>query len=166
MPPSDDSADMPLTPEEEKALAFELARRALPKGDIAFGFTPPDKWLVRIHSDGTAVFGEGYEPDEAARLFWDAVAQRHPNTLLRAPETLSPEERLKELLYQSMEGVLTRVGRADIYNEKAQRYAARPEATEHDRFMAEIAHHNLEAAVHETIELARGISQRDMTPDA
>lgn len=30
--------------------------------------------LVAIHPDGHLEYGEGYEPDEAARRFWDGLA--------------------------------------------------------------------------------------------
>ena len=33
-----------------------------------------DRMMVEIHSDGTLRFGEGYTPNEAARIFWEAIA--------------------------------------------------------------------------------------------
>jgi hypothetical protein len=35
--------------------------------------------LVTIHPDGRVELGEGYEPDEAARAFWDAVQRQAPD---------------------------------------------------------------------------------------
>lgn len=34
--------------------------------------------LVSIHPDGRTEFGEGYQPDEAARAFWAAIQQLAP----------------------------------------------------------------------------------------
>ncbi|MFF6931536.1 hypothetical protein [Streptomyces californicus] len=37
--------------------------------------------LVTIHPDGRLEHGPGYEPDEAARLFWDAVRRWAPSPM-------------------------------------------------------------------------------------
>ena len=34
-----------------------------------------DEPLVTIRTDGTLEYGDGYEPDEAARIFWEAVSR-------------------------------------------------------------------------------------------
>lgn len=34
--------------------------------------------LVSIHPDGALEYGPGYEPDEAARTFWDALRRYMP----------------------------------------------------------------------------------------
>ena len=34
----------------------------------------PTEWLVRILHDGRVEFGPGYIPEEAARVFWEAIA--------------------------------------------------------------------------------------------
>jgi hypothetical protein len=34
--------------------------------------------LVSIHPDGTLEYGPGYEPDAAARTFWDALRRYMP----------------------------------------------------------------------------------------
>ena len=34
--------------------------------------------LVRVHYDGTLEYGPGYEPDVAARTFWEAIAAHVP----------------------------------------------------------------------------------------
>ncbi|MFK0159175.1 hypothetical protein ACIQVK_44780 [Streptomyces sp. NPDC090493] len=39
--------------------------------------------LVTIHPNGRVELGEGYEPDEAARAFWDAVQRLSPDSLGR-----------------------------------------------------------------------------------
>lgn len=36
--------------------------------------------LVTIHPDGRVELGDGYEPDEAARAFWDAVQRLSPES--------------------------------------------------------------------------------------
>ena len=33
------------------------------------------KTLVTIHADGTLTYGEDYEPDKAARIFWEALGK-------------------------------------------------------------------------------------------
>jgi hypothetical protein len=43
------------------------------KGDV--GFTKP---LITIRNDGVLIYGEGYEPDAAARAFWEAMALHAP----------------------------------------------------------------------------------------
>ena len=42
-----------------------------------------NKSVVTIHPDGRLEFGEGYEPDEAARTFWDAVQRLAPDPMTR-----------------------------------------------------------------------------------
>lgn len=32
------------------------------------------QWLVRVDSKGTVTYGVGYDPDLAARRFWEAMA--------------------------------------------------------------------------------------------
>lgn len=34
--------------------------------------------MVRLDEDGSLTFGENYEPDEAARIFWQAVTANMP----------------------------------------------------------------------------------------
>lgn len=36
------------------------------------------KATVTIKADGTIIYGEGYTPDEAGRLFWEAVGRSMP----------------------------------------------------------------------------------------
>ncbi len=33
---------------------------------------------VKIRPDGTIVYGDGYDPDETARVFWDAMGRNYP----------------------------------------------------------------------------------------
>jgi len=34
-----------------------------------------DGMLLGMRQDGTMEYGDGYEPDEAARIFWEAVTR-------------------------------------------------------------------------------------------
>ena len=34
--------------------------------------------LVTIHADGSMTFGEGYTPDAAAMVVWDAISRHYP----------------------------------------------------------------------------------------
>ncbi|MCL8016894.1 hypothetical protein [Streptomyces sp. AS02] len=54
--------------------------------------------LVSVHPDGRTEFGDGYNPDEAARQFWDAVQRLVPSGMVRhfgAPLTASINAHLK-----------------------------------------------------------------------
>jgi len=120
-------------------------------GDLVIG-TSKDRILVRIHPDGTLTYGPEYTPDEAAVEFWTQMAVRR----------LESEERVLHL--GVVEQFLQRLGSADLSYEAAVLRSRRPDATEHDRFMAEISHRNLEAVVHQTIEFARGLVARPDPP--
>lgn len=39
---------------------------------------PDGTELVRIEPDGTIVYGENYEPDKAAKIFWAAMGKFRP----------------------------------------------------------------------------------------
>lgn len=39
---------------------------------------PNGKMLVRIHADGSLEYGEDYDPDKAAKVFWEALAANAP----------------------------------------------------------------------------------------
>jgi len=47
--------------------------------------------LVTIHPDGTLEYGEGYTPDEAARLFWEAMRQWAPKQFRRPTDAAFEE---------------------------------------------------------------------------
>ncbi|MET9055250.1 hypothetical protein ABZW50_29295 [Streptomyces bacillaris] len=55
--------------------------------------------LVTIHPDGRLEYGPGYEPDEAARLFWDAMRRWAPSPM---------EKQFGRPLAQSINAELTR----------------------------------------------------------
>ena len=54
-------------------LTFSLPRNE-PPPDILDINRPGGELVVRIRADGSVEYGPGYKPDEAARLFWDAMA--------------------------------------------------------------------------------------------
>lgn len=68
--------------------------------------------LVRIKPNGVLEYGPDYDPDVAARVFWEAVA-RHRDGY---------EE--QRLISQHVEAVLVRMGEADLYCEQKRREAA------------------------------------------
>jgi hypothetical protein len=39
---------------------------------------PGGKFLVKLWPDGRLEYGEGYDPDEAAKVFWEAIASHFP----------------------------------------------------------------------------------------
>lgn len=120
-------------------------------GDLVIG-TSKDRILIRIHPDGTLTYGPEYTPDEAAVEFWTQMAVRR----------LESEERVIHL--GMVEQFLQRLGAADLAYEASVLRARRPDATEHDRYMSEISHRNLEAVLHQTIEFARGLVARPDPP--
>lgn len=148
---------------------FKLGRPAegsgtpedLQPGEVAFGRMGRE-WLVRICPDGTVVFGQEYTPDLAAAEFWKALAARHPNVALRQE---TDEEHARRVFTEAMETLLVRVGKADLRNEAMQFAANREQATEHDRFQAQLALSNLEVLVHQVIEYARGLALRERGRD-
>lgn len=42
--------------------------------------------LVAIDDQGELTYGEGYEPDEAARIFWEAMADGMPDGFKSPPQ--------------------------------------------------------------------------------
>lgn len=49
--------------------------------------------LVGVRLDGTIEYGEGYEPDAAARIFWDALGQSIPPSLRPRVRTIWVNEK-------------------------------------------------------------------------
>lgn len=69
--------------------------------------------LVSVHPDGRTEFGDGYHPDEAARVFWDAVQRLVPPAMVREygrPLTARINEHLKA--GQEAEQAIARVQQA------------------------------------------------------
>ena len=126
-------------------------------GDFAIG-TSPERILVVIRKDGSLEFGPDYEPDEAAQVFWEAMLR----------ERLKMEDKL--LLVQHMEAVLTRIGAQDLRTEALRQQAAmerNPIRAGELRQYAELSLKQLEAMVHQAIELGRGLARRpDIIPPA
>lgn len=61
---------------------------AFQPGDTSFVFTArmndgETKEFFRIYSDGRVVIGEGFDTDQAARVFWDRVDELRPGMLQR-----------------------------------------------------------------------------------
>lgn len=103
--------------------------------------------LVRIHTDGSIEYGPGYTPDEAAVILWETMGRRR----------VEAEDRL--LVFQHLEGVVTRLGVADLQNEVAQQRLGLNPNPENGREAAR-AQSALERAMHQTIELGRGLARR------
>ena len=116
-------------------------------GELVIG-TSQDRILVRIASDGTLTYGPEYTPDEASKVFWEAMAKQR----------VQHEERL--VLMAHVEKLLARIGEQDLRTETARIMAAETK-NPHDEFQAERAIGQLEVLVNEMIELARGIALRD-----
>jgi hypothetical protein len=116
-------------------------------GELVIG-TSPERILVRIAADGTLTYGPEYTPDEAAQVFWQALARQREGG----------EEKM--VLLAHVEKLLARIGEQDLRTETARMQASETKSA-HDEFQAERATGQLEVLVHELIELARGIALRD-----
>lgn len=120
------------------------------RNDFVIG-TSRNRILVVIKPDGTHYFGPEYTPSEAATTFWEEMGRRR----------LQMEERL--LLINHMEGILSRIGTADLRCEALRRQAQ--EATnpvEQQELLNEAAFalQQLEATVNQGIELGRALVRR------
>ncbi len=115
--------------------------------DLIIG-TSEDRILIRIGPDGTLTYGPDYTPDEAAKVFWEAMARHRKDY----------EERL--VFFTHVEGLLARVGAQDLRVEAA-RAKAENTKTIHDQAQAERSMNQLQVLWHELIEFARGIALRD-----
>lgn len=114
-------------------------------GDLVIG-TSRDRVLAIIKTDGQLEFGPEYSPEEAAMVFWEAMALRR----------LATEDRL--LIVRHMEAILTRIGEADLRLEQLRVAAA--EGDEAAGQAAGGALVRLERLVHQAIELGRGLARR------
>lgn len=111
--------------------------------------------LVTIKSTGELIYGPGYTPDEAAVIFWEEMGRRR----------LEAEERI--LIIQHMEGIMVRLGQADIRCERLRRQAAAEEDPQRKaelEQLAELSMNSLNMVAHQAIELGRGLAMRDMQP--
>lgn len=135
-----------LTPDEMREAAAPQATR----NDLVIA--TGGRLLVIIQPDGTLQYGPTYQPDEAALIFWEAMARRRQHY----------EERM--LLYAHIEQLLVRVGERDLEYERQARRAMEEglpdqEKAQRDQY-AELARRQLEMQVHQVIELSRGLLRR------
>jgi hypothetical protein len=109
--------------------------------------------LVIISQDGTLQYGPNYKPDEAAIVFWEAMARRRADY----------EQRM--LIFAHMDALLTRVGTRDLECERLRLAALEEGLTDVEKAQreqyAELAMRRLEIEVHQVIELGRGLVRRD-----
>lgn len=107
--------------------------------------------LVRIKPDGRLEYGAEYEPDEAARLFWQAMARQREHY----------EE--QRLISQHVEAVVARLGAADIYCEAMRVEAASLAGSGREGAVvleAQRATSVLARINDQVIELGRGLAER------
>lgn len=106
---------------------------------------------MRIQPDGTVLYGEGYTPDEAAVMLWEAIGRRRPDYQVRLTylDMLELHVALLAVADQAYENAQTAV-RAAVGN---------AETTEREReglrFREEMSRRSLETRVHGIIEFAR-----------
>lgn len=70
-----------ISAQELEGVTITAAQPLAPSIVLPFNNKP----MVTIRPDGTLEFGEDYQPDEAARTFWDAVEQMARNIQFGAP---------------------------------------------------------------------------------
>lgn len=136
-----------LTPDE---LREQIAPQAM-RQDLVIGSVGNP--LVIISPDGTLQYGPNYKPDEAAMIFWEAMARRR----------VDYEQRM--LIFAHMDALLTRVGTRDLECERLRLAALEEGLTDMEKAQreqyAELAMRRLEIEVHQVIELGRGLVRRD-----
>lgn len=126
----------------------ELRKLAGP-GDLIIG-TSAKRLLAVIKANGQIEFGPEYRPDEAAQVFWRALArQRYQH-----------EEH--SLIARHMESILAQIGSADLQLETLRRASQEGDPTAAQQAIA--AHLRLERLVHQAIELGRGLARRPEIP--
>lgn len=126
----------------------ELRKLAGP-GDLIIG-TSAKRLLAVIKANGQIEFGPEYRPDEAAQVFWRALArQRYQH-----------EE--QNLIARHMESILAQIGAADLRLEALRRASQEGDPTAAQQAIA--AHLRLERLVHQAIELGRGLARRPEIP--
>jgi hypothetical protein len=116
------------------------------KGDLAIG-TSSKRLLVLIKPDGRLQYGPEYTPDEAAEVFWEALARKRGDFEVRMA------------MVAAMENLLLSLGQADLTNEAAQ-HARTTTHTEQATAEAAQAQRRLERVVIQTIEFGRGLVGR------
>lgn len=132
-------------PEDPSAALRKLAG----PGDLVIG-TSAKRLLAVIKANGHIEFGPEYRPDEAATVFWRALArQRYQH-----------EE--QNLIARHMESILAQIGAADLQLEALRRASQEGDPLAAERAIA--AHLRLERLVHQAIELGRGLARRPEIP--
>jgi len=125
------------------------------KNDLVIG-TSLGRLLVVIKPNGALEFGPEYHPDEAAEVFWEAMARKRGQF----------EERM--LLFAHMERLLTTIGTQDMECERLRLRADEPDLPDTEiasrMQFAELAMRRLEMTVHQAIELGRGLVRRPEVP--
>lgn len=116
-------------------------------GDLVIG-TSHARVLLRIKRDGRIEYGPDYTPDEAAEIFWKALAKKRTEAVER------------EALMGHIEHVMLQLGEQDLRYEQCQIKAKSDVGTPHDSFQEERARGQLEVYMHQLIELARGLALR------
>lgn len=136
-----------LTPDElREQIAPEASRN-----DLVIGTRGNP--LVVIKPDGSLEYGQQYKPDEAAMVFWEALARRRADY----------EQRM--LIFAHMDALLTRIGRRDLECERLRVAATEEglsdvEKAQREQY-AELSMRRLEIEVHQAIELGRALVERN-----
>jgi hypothetical protein len=127
------------------------------KNDLVIG-TSAGRLLVSIKPNGTLQYGPEYHPDEAAEVFWEAMARKRGQF----------EERM--LVFAHMEQLLTRIGAQDMEVERLRMAAQEENLPDTEKAQreqyAELALRRLEIWVHQVIELGRALIRRPEVPVA
>jgi hypothetical protein len=118
--------------------------------------TTASRVLVRIKPDGSLVYGPDYTPDEAADVFWRALARRRA------------EAEVKELRFRHIEKLLIEAGEADLANQVAQdrenKMAADASVSKAERLQAHLdsaaANGALNEAAYRLVEIGRRLALR------
>jgi hypothetical protein len=100
--------------------------------------TSASRVLLRIKPDGTLSYGPGYTPDEAAAVFWQALARRRAEA--------DKEAQLRDAFWRHTEKLLVEAGEADLANQVAHERVTRLATASTAADRADRVQANLEAA--------------------
>lgn len=74
----------------EREVFVQIATEGLPGDLVAIEILGPDALpMVQVLADGTIKYGSGYDPDEAAKIFWGALAAHFGRNIAVAPRNLT-----------------------------------------------------------------------------
>lgn len=79
----------------------ELFTIKQPEPPTALTICPGGKMMVTVHMDGRLEYGEDYNPDDAARIFWNAMRCHMPSGSNPALGSYTSEELINELAQRS-----------------------------------------------------------------